>query len=70
MAKLRIFPNSDDDPILVTCLGVRPRLMYPFLGLAFFDGFVSPFYVKTPNDGFDNPFRNKILITDFLSPFL
>ena len=30
----------------------------------FFDGFVSPFYAKTPNDEFDKPFRNKILITD------
>ena len=34
-----------------------------------FDEIVSPFPPKSPNDGFDKPFRNNILTTDFLSPF-
>ena len=36
----------------------------------FFDGFVSLFWPKPPNDGFDKPFRNNVLTTDFVSPFL
>ena len=34
-----------------------------------FGEIVSPFPPKLPNDGFDKPFRNNILTTDFLSPF-
>ena len=61
LTKLGIFPNFDGDPLYCT---------HFFRSSPFFDGFVSPFYAKTPNDEFDKPFRNKILITDFLSPFL
>ena len=32
--------------------------------------FVNPFYVKTPNDKFYNPFQKNILVTDFVTPFL
>ena len=64
LTKLGIFPNFDGDPAYCTHFCTR------FQTLPFFDGFVSPFYAKTPNDEFDNPFRNKILTTDFLSPFL
>ena len=61
LTKLGIFPNFDGDPLDCT---------HFFRSSSFFDGFVSPFYAKTPNDEFDKPFRNKILTTDFLSPFL
>ena len=41
-----------------------------FMVSPFFDGFVIPLQPNTPNDKFDKPLRNKILTTDFLSPYV